>query len=217
MNTIPDWFPDEVTAADLVDAMGRIHRHRCHILDLVTPTPGRRMAGPAVTISYFPTCNEGLPSASFNFADVFYEAVGVDAGGKVLVLASNGYPETSLGGGTKLARAQKMGLAGVLADGRLRDFDELAGFDFATYCLGEATRWGGDSVTPYQANVPVVISRVGIHPGDFIFADSHGAVVIPPTQVRDVVAEALRINEEDRSALRDIAEERSSGEVEFGH
>jgi len=21
--------------------MGRLHRHRCHILDLVTPTPGR--------------------------------------------------------------------------------------------------------------------------------------------------------------------------------
>ena len=26
--------------ADLVDAMGRLHRHRCHILDLVSPTPG---------------------------------------------------------------------------------------------------------------------------------------------------------------------------------
>jgi 4-hydroxy-4-methyl-2-oxoglutarate aldolase len=27
--------------ADLGDAIGRLHRHRCHILDLVTPTPGR--------------------------------------------------------------------------------------------------------------------------------------------------------------------------------
>ena len=33
--------------------------------------------------------------------------------------------------------------AGVLTDGRLRDFDELAGYDFAAYCSGEATRWGG--------------------------------------------------------------------------
>jgi len=211
MSSIPEWFPDEITAADLVDAMGRIHRHRCHILDLVTPTPGRRMAGYAVTISYFPTCSEGLPAESYNFADLFYQAVGEEGRGKVLVLASNGYPETSLGGGTKLARAQKMGLAGVVADGRLRDFDELAGFDFATYCSGEATRWGGDSVTPYQANVPVVISRVGIHPGDFVFADSHGTVIIPPMQVEDVVAEAVRVNEEDRAALLCIAEERSNG------
>lgn len=210
MSSTPDWFPEEVTAADLVDAMGRMHRHRCHILDLVTPTPQRRMAGTAVTISYFPTCSEGMPGDTFNFADLFYEAVGEEGQGKVLVLASNGYRETSLGGGTKLARAQKMGLAGVLSDGRLRDFDELAGFDFATYCNGEATRWGGDSVTPYLANVPVVVSQVGIHPGDFIFADRHGAVVIPPTQVRAVVEEAMRVNEEDRSTLRTIAEESPS-------
>jgi hypothetical protein len=38
--------------ADLVDAMGRMHRHRCHILDLVSPTPGRTLFGQAVTISY---------------------------------------------------------------------------------------------------------------------------------------------------------------------
>ena len=27
--------------ADLVDAVGRLHRHRCHILDLVSPTSGQ--------------------------------------------------------------------------------------------------------------------------------------------------------------------------------
>jgi hypothetical protein len=37
--------------ADILDAMGRLHRHRCHILDLVSPTPGRILFGPAVTIS----------------------------------------------------------------------------------------------------------------------------------------------------------------------
>jgi hypothetical protein len=49
--------PNEASAvhglkcADLVDAMGRLHRYRCHILDLVTPTPGRVLFGSAVTIS----------------------------------------------------------------------------------------------------------------------------------------------------------------------
>ena len=36
--------------ADLVDAVGRLRRHRCHILDRVSPTPGRVLFGPAVTI-----------------------------------------------------------------------------------------------------------------------------------------------------------------------
>jgi 4-hydroxy-4-methyl-2-oxoglutarate aldolase len=59
--------------ADLVDAMGRIHRHRCHILDLVSPTPGRILFGPAVTISYFPSCSASLDPDRYN---LFYEAVG---------------------------------------------------------------------------------------------------------------------------------------------
>jgi 4-hydroxy-4-methyl-2-oxoglutarate aldolase len=44
--------------ADLVDAMGRMHRHR--FPDLVSPTPGRTLFGQAVTISYFPSCSADL-------------------------------------------------------------------------------------------------------------------------------------------------------------
>ena len=47
--------------ADLVDAMGRLHRHRCHILDLVSPTPGRTLFGPAATISYFELLRHARP------------------------------------------------------------------------------------------------------------------------------------------------------------
>ena len=90
--------------ADLVDAMGRMHRHRCHILDLVSPTPGRILFGPAVTISYFPSCAASLDPERYNLANLFYEAVGDDPAGKVVVLASNGYTDTSMGGGTKLLR-----------------------------------------------------------------------------------------------------------------
>jgi regulator of RNase E activity RraA len=198
---------DQVTTADLVDAMGRLHRHRCHLLDLVTPTPGRRLFGPAVTISYFPTCSAALDADEYNFGRLFLDAVGREPAGKVLVLASNGHAGTSLAGGTKLSRAHNQDLAGVLADGRLRDFDELAGYSFATYCRGEATRWGGDVVTPFQANVPVVIEGVGIRPGDYIHADSSGVVAIPAAEVRSVVEGALAVTHEDEDYLVTIREE----------
>jgi len=116
--------------------------------------------GPAVTISYFPSCSASLDPDRYNLANLFYEAVGDEPAGKVVVLASNGYTDTSLAGGTKLLRLHQRGCAGVLTDRRLRDFDELARYEFAAYCSGEATRWGGDSVTPFQANVPVVLNRV---------------------------------------------------------
>lgn len=192
-----DQWLERINTADIVDAMGRAHRHRSHLLDLVTPTPDRILFGQAVTISYFPSCDEALDPEEYSFGNLFYQAVGGEPAGKVLVLASNGYPDTSLGGGIKLSRVQDHGLAGVLADGRLRDFEELARYDFATYCRGEATRWGGDTVRPFQANVPVVISGVGIVPGDYVYADPSGAVVIPAGEIQPILEEANRVKDQD--------------------
>jgi hypothetical protein len=130
-----------VRTADIVDVMGRRHQHRCHLLDLVSPTPSRRLFGPAVTISYFPACRAALRPERYNFKRLFYDAIEGGAHGCVLVLASNGYADASLGGGTKLSRVQNHRLAGILADGRLRDFAELELYDLAIYCRGETTRW----------------------------------------------------------------------------
>jgi 4-hydroxy-4-methyl-2-oxoglutarate aldolase len=130
-----------------------------------------------------------LDPEHYNFANLFYEAVGDDPAGKVIVPASNGYTDTSMGGGTTLLPLQQNGCAGVLTDGRLHDFDELARYDFAAYCSGEATRWGGDQVTPFQGNLPAVLARVAMMPGHYVFADSSGAVVIPDVQIEEVLAE----------------------------
>jgi 4-hydroxy-4-methyl-2-oxoglutarate aldolase len=201
-----------LTTANLVDAMGRLHRHRCHILDLVSPTPGRVLFGPAVTISYFPSCSVLLDPDRYNLGNLFYEAVGDEPEGKVVVLASNGYTDASMGGGTKLSRLQNHGCAGVITDGRLRDFDDLAGYDFAAYCSGQATKWGGGEVTAFQANVPVVLSGVGVMPGQYVFADSSGAVVIPGGQLDEVIAGAREMNQEDARSMDEIRSERLRGD-----
>jgi regulator of RNase E activity RraA len=187
--------------------MGRLHRHRCHLEDLVSPTPGRVLFGPAVTISYFPSCSAMLDPERFDFKNLFYQAVGDEPEGKVIVLASNGYTDISMGGGTKLSRLQDHGCAGVITDGRLRDFDELARYDFASYCSGEATHWGGDRVTPFQANVPVVLSGVGVIPKQYVFADSSGAVMIPEEQIDEVIASARSVKSDDARFRDEIASE----------
>ncbi|OMC49599.1 RraA family protein [Mycobacterium sp. IS-1264] len=202
-----DTLAHRVRTADVVDAMGRLHQHRCDLLNLVSPTPGRVLFGPAVTISYFPTCRTALAPERYNFKRLFYEAVADGAEGRVLVLASNGYTDTSLGGGTKLSRVQNHRLAGILTDGRLRDFAELSQYDLAIYCRGEATRWGGDVVTPYEANRSVVLAGVGIHPGDYIFADRSGAVAIPANEARRVLQAACQIAMEDAQSVAAIRNE----------
>jgi 4-hydroxy-4-methyl-2-oxoglutarate aldolase len=125
----------------------------------------------------------------------------------VIVLASNGYTDTSMGGGTTLVRLYQNGCAGVLTDGRLRDFDELARYDFAAYCSGEATRWGGDSFAPFKPNVPVVLQGVGVVPGQYVFADSSGAVLIPDGHIDEVLAEARKVEATDAASRDQIARE----------
>jgi regulator of RNase E activity RraA len=62
-------------------------------------------------------------------------------------------------------------------------------------------------VTPFQTNVPVVVARVGVKPGDYVFADSSGAVVIPAGQVDDVIAGARAVESEDSRSREEIEQE----------
>jgi regulator of RNase E activity RraA len=202
---IADGGLDRVACASLVDAMGRHHRHRAHILGLVSPSP-RRLFGPVATIAYLPY-RDDLPQMELGFGALYHQAVGMSPAGRVVVLSSGGYPEASHGGGTKLSRLQAGGAAGVLADGRLRDFNQLGGYQFATWCRGEATRWGGDTVVPYAAGVPVEISGVCVVPGDYVYADTSGAVVIPEGSVEQVVEDAVGIEEDDARLAEEIASE----------
>jgi regulator of RNase E activity RraA len=183
-----------VGCAPLVDAMGRLHRHRAHLPALRSPTPGRVLLGPAVTMQFVPT-RDDLPQRGFG--EVFAEAVRDAPPGAVLVIGSGGYPDVSHAGGVKLTRVATHGLAGVLADGLLRDFGELAALGFATWCRGEAVRWGGDSVMPHAAHVAVEVAGVTVVPGDLVYVDAAGGVVVPAGSVDAVLAEAETIVGDD--------------------
>ena len=164
------------------------------------PITSTKLFGRAVTVSFFPACTELLDPRIYTFGRLFDEAMrsaAADPAHTVLVLSSNGYPDVSLAGGTKLSRLSDQGFAGVLTDGRLRDFNELASESFSTWCSGEAVGWGGGEVTPYLANVPVVLGGVGVHPGQYIFCDSAGAVVISEADIDGVLDVAHQIRSED--------------------
>jgi regulator of RNase E activity RraA len=206
VQTLRDRVAD-LAAPAILDAVMRRHEHTSHLDGLVTPTPGRVLFGPAVTIQYVATRLDIKDAAKHNFATKFYEALGDKPDGKVLVLSSGGYTETSLGGGTKLSRLHNHGLAGVVADGRLRDFHELGGYDFATYCRGETSLAGDGSVMPFVANVPVSIGPATVVPGDYVYADEHGGVVIPGPDLEWVLKEARRLEDEDQAWIRRIRDE----------
>ena len=130
-----------------------------------------------------------------------------DPEGRVLVIASGGNDDISLGGSTKLSRVANLKMSGVLCDGRLRDFDELAEAPGAFYCTGETTRGGGNVIQPYAYDVPVSVQGVTVVPDDYIFADSTGAAVIPPGAVGDILTLASSIKNMAAAVAESIKDE----------
>jgi regulator of RNase E activity RraA len=186
-----------LTSAAICDAMATRFDHTAHILDLVSPTPDEVLFGQAATIRFFPNRRDHH-SGEDRFDALLTAVAGT---GHILVLGCGGHEDEALAGGKKVARIEAAGFTGILTDGRLRDLDEIAGFDLVVYCSGETVRAAGDEVTPLAANVPVEIDGVGVLPGDWIFADAAGAVVIPAEAIGDVLSDARLIEEKDAAAV----------------
>jgi regulator of RNase E activity RraA len=183
------------------------HGHRCHIDGLVSPSPGRVAFGPAATIRFLPKRLDLQDAERHDFARLFRAAVGPEPAGKVLVMSCGGYPDESLGGGKKLSRLHNHRLSGLVCDGRLRDFAGLAEMGFAAYCAGETVRWAGDHLMPFAAGVEVAVRGVTVVPGDYVYADAAGVAVIPAADVREVLEEAVRIEERDAATIARIRAE----------
>ncbi len=92
---------EHVSCGSLVDAMGRLHDHRAHLLLLISPDPTRPLFGPAATITFLPARAD--LDESPDFGELFHRAVGPEPEGQVLVLTSGGYPDASHADATKLA------------------------------------------------------------------------------------------------------------------
>lgn len=209
MYEIPDRALIEgLATADIIDAMTKAFAHRSHIVDLVSPDPSKVLFGPAVTIGFLPVRRDLMDLRKHSLGPAIYRSLGErEMAGRVLVMSSSGHHGASLGGSTKLSRVTNHGLAGVLCDARLRDFDELAEYPGAFYCRGEAVRAGGNEIQPYVTDVPIEVAGVTVVPGDIIFADSTGAAVIPASNAEEILKSARMIKEMGHQMLEKIRAE----------
>ena len=125
-----------------------------------------RFAGPVSTVK----CHEDNTLVK--------AAVDSPGGGRVLVVDGVGSLRRALLGGNLAAAAAKNGWAGVVIDGCVRDRAELAACDLGIRALAliplpTERRNNG------QRDVPVQIQGVWVRPGDWLYADADGIVVMP--------------------------------------
>jgi 4-hydroxy-4-methyl-2-oxoglutarate aldolase len=125
------------------------------------------------------------------------------APGDVVVVDNMGLENCTCWGGILTHYARKKGLEGTVLDGMHRDSDVIRNAQYPVFSRGAFMVTGKGRTRLKDLNVPIYISGVKVSPGDFLFGDEHGVVVIPARIVNDVGERA----EATRAVEREILEQ----------
>jgi 4-hydroxy-4-methyl-2-oxoglutarate aldolase len=160
--------------------------------DLQPLAPGMKVCGPATTTLG--------PDLSLRRA-----AIDLAQPGDVLVVAAGGIREYACFGDGTGKRMQVKGMAGAVIDGAVRDAAGLRALNFPTFCRGVTPRNYFYPIEQHYGavNVPVTVGGQVVEPGDLMFGDDDGVVVIPQDQAAElapVIAKQLAIEREERAA-----------------
>lgn len=160
--------PTDFATCDLCDAHKTDTDGAFRVLPPVFRDYGarRKFCGPVVTVKCF---EDNTPVKA---------AVESPGQGRVLVVDGGSSLRRALLGGNLGAAAAKNGWAGVVIDGAVRDTAELAACDTGIRALA-LIPLPTDRKTPGQTGVAVQIQGVWVRPGDWLYADADGMVVMP--------------------------------------
>ncbi|MGI9493318.1 MAG: RraA family protein [Geminicoccaceae bacterium] len=159
----------------VVDAMqGRgALRHNIKAID-----PKSRFTGTALT---------ARAGARDNLAAV--AALDLIRPGDVLVIAAQGFTETSVFGDNMARIAKQRGAVAVVTDGAVRDVDEIREIGLPVFAAAVTPNSAFPS-GPGEVGLSLSLGDVAIDTGDLVLGDADGVVIVPGQDV-DAIAESL--------------------------
>ena len=113
--------------------------------------------------------------------------------GDVIVVEQRSGVDAGSWGGILTVGAKLRGVAGVVADGPVRDIDEARAHDFTIYGRSCTAHTARGRIVELGTNVPVRIGGVDVNPGDYALADGSAVIFISPADVARVLEAAESI------------------------
>lgn len=122
-------------------------------------------------------------------------------------------PRNALWGELMSTRACKLGSRGAVLNGYVRDTKAILKMSFPTFAFGS---YGQDSAPRYKVvdfRIPVEVGQVRVRPGDIIFGDIDGVLLVPAEAEDDVFNRALEKARDEKLVKKAIEEGRSAVEA----
>lgn len=164
-----------------------------------------RIAGPAFTLRYIPAREDLATLDSMAGSTSTRAAIEAMPEGCIAVADARGSSDGAMIGDILAARMRKRGVAGLVTDGGVRDSAGVRETGFPVWCSGAVAppSIAGHSFVGW--NQPIACGGVAILPGDWILADSDGAVVIPQDLVQAVLEAAHAQEEQEAWIVKEVA------------
>ncbi|WP_426622950.1 fumarylacetoacetate hydrolase family protein [Leifsonia sp. McL0607] len=179
-----------VATATLSSQLRKRGLNNVSIDGLTSTRPDTKVIGTARTLRFVPN-REDLFAAhggGYNAQKRAFDSVGE---GEVLVIEARGERGSGTVGDVLALRAQVNGAAGIVTDGGVRDLAVVAALDIPTYSAGPHPAVLGRKHVPWDTDLTIACGGAVVQPGDVIVGDADGLLVIPPSLVEEVVADAI--------------------------
>lgn len=102
------------------------------------------------------------------------------------------------------ARAQKTGAAGAVINGWIRDTKGIRDLGFCVFSYGSYAKDQAPRGKVVAYRKPIMIHTVRINPGDIVFGDRDGVIIIPRNMEKDVIGMALQKARGEKTVLKEI-------------
>lgn len=172
---------------------------------------GGRIAGHAVTMKVGP--GQPPPGPARHLGCAAIEAAGAD---DVIVVEQRSGIEAGCWGGLLTLGAKVRGVAGVVADGPLRDVDEAIGYEFPVFSRSLTSLTARGRVVELGTQVPVIIGHVTVQPGDYVLADRSAVIFIAERDIERVLEAAEVIVAKEAAMAKAILAGTPIGQVMGG-
>jgi len=122
----------------------------------------------------------------------------------VIVVDNNGRTDCTTWGDILTQVALKRNIAGTVIYGAARDVQSIRESQYPLYACATYMRSGKNRVYKSEQECPLSINGVQIHPGDIIFGDENGVLVIPKKNLQEVITKAGHIKSTEEAILQSI-------------
>ena len=192
--------------ADVLDALGLRSQ-------VITP-PWQRLAGSGLLVGRAKTTLwEEIDTLDPRPYELELRAIDECHADDVFVAAAAGSMRSGIWGELLSTAAQQRGCAGALIDGAVRDVAKMSEMRFPVFARGTCPRDSLHRQRVTAVDTSVEVGEVRIDPGDLVFADVDGVVVVPRAVEREALAKAWEKVTAENHVRDEIRAGASAGEV----